>query len=190
MRSSKALSGKAGSTRRSKIRIVKRWAPPLLLALLCLSGSSCRSLVREVFQSPKVRVVDVGSSGNPFLASKAPVEAILHLCVTNPNTYALTVSQVAYSATIGSRRVASGEKVEEVRIEPSGDTIVKVPVQLVPEAFADALREVLAARALSYEFNGSVGVHAPVVGVVQVPFSRTGTIDPMDLVRKKGIGFN
>jgi hypothetical protein len=26
--------------------------------------------------------------------------------------------------------------------------------------------------------------------VVRVPFSRTGTIDPMDILRRKGIGFN
>jgi hypothetical protein len=35
-----------------------------------------------------------------------------------------------------------------------------------------------------------VGVVAPVIGVVRVPFSRTGTIDPMDILRRKGIGFN
>jgi LEA14-like dessication related protein len=172
------------------MRIVKRWLPGLLLAALCLFVFSCGSLVREVFKNPKVKVVDVGISGNPFLAPKAPVDAILHLCVTNPNSYALTVSRVAYSAMIGTRRVASGEKVEEIRIEPSGDTIVKIPVHLAPEAFAEAMREVLAARALPYEFNGSVGVVAPVVGVVQVPFSRHGTIDPMELLRRKGIGFN
>ena len=167
--------------------MVKRWPPLLLLAVLCLSASSCRSLVREVFQNPKVRLVDVGISGNPFLA---PREAVLHLCVTNPNTYALNISRVAYSATIGTRRVASGERDETIRIEPSGDTFVKIPVQLVPEAFAAALREVIEARVVSYEFNGSVGVVAPVVGVVRVPFSRNGTIDPMEFLRRKGIGFN
>jgi LEA14-like dessication related protein len=158
--------------------------------VLCLSASSCRSLVREVFQNPKIRLVDVGISGNPFLAPRAPVEAILHLCITNPNSYALTVSHVAYSATIGTRRVASGEQDEKIRLEPSSDTIVKIPVQLVPDAFAAAMREVIGARVLSYEFNGSVGVVAPVVGVVRVPFSRKGTIDPMEFLRRKGIGFN
>jgi hypothetical protein len=49
---------------------------------------------------------------------------------------------------------------------------------------------VIEARALPYEFNGSVGVVAPIVGVVRVPFSRNGTIDPVDLLRRKGIGFN
>jgi LEA14-like dessication related protein len=115
---------------------------------------------------------------------------VLHLAVKNPNSYALTVASVAYSATVGTRRLADGERTEEMRIEPSGETVVKVPVRLQPDVFAAALREVLEARSVSYEFNGSVGVVAPVVGVVRVPFSRTGTIDPMDILRRKGIGFN
>jgi LEA14-like dessication related protein len=145
--------------------------------------------MKEVFKAPKVRIVDIGITGNPF-QSRGPVEVVLHLAVNNPNSYALTVAGVAYSATVGSRRVADGERNEEIRIEPSGETVVQVPVLLQTEAFADALREVLSARAISYEFNGSVGVVAPVLGVVRVPFSRAGTIDPMDLLRRRGIGFN
>jgi len=145
--------------------------------------------MREVFQAPKVRIVDIGVAGNPFV-SRGPIDAVLHLAVNNPNSYALTVAGVAYSATVGTRKVADGERIEEIRIEPSGETVVKVPVRLQTDIFADALREVLEARAVSYEFNGSVSVVAPVVGVVRVPFSRTGKIDPMDILRRKGIGFN
>ena len=145
--------------------------------------------MREVFQAPKVRIVDIGVAGNPFV-SRGPIEAMLHLAVKNQNSYALTVAGVAYSATVGTRKVADGERTEEMRIEPSGETVVKVPVRLQSDVFADALREVLEARAVSYEFNGSVSVVAPVVGVVRVPFSRTGKIDPMDILRRKGIGFN
>jgi LEA14-like dessication related protein len=136
-----------------------------------------------------VRVVDIGIAGNPF-QSRGPIEVVLHLAVNNPNSYALTVASVAYSATVGTRRLADGERTEEIRIEPSGETVVKVPVRLQTDVFIDALREVIDARAVSYEFNGSVGVVAPVIGVVRVPFSRTGTIDPMDILRRKGIGFN
>jgi len=171
------------------MRIVKRWILLLLFGALCLSVSSCRPLLKEVFKAPKVRLVDIGIAGNPFL-SRGPVEAILHLAVNNPNSFALTVASVAYSATLGTRQVADGERTEEIRIEPSGETVVMVPVRLQTDVFAAALREVLEARAVSYEFSGSVGVIAPVVGVVRVPFSRAGTIDPMDFLRRKGIGFN
>jgi LEA14-like dessication related protein len=171
------------------MRIVKRWILLLLLGAACLPLPSCRALLKEAFRAPKVRVVDVGVAGNPFV-SRGPVDVVLHLAVDNPNSYPLTVAAVAYSATVGTRTVADGERTEKVRIEPNGRTVVKVPVRLQTDVFADALREVLAARAVSYEFNGSVSVIAPVVGVVRVPFSRSGTIDPMDILRRKGIGFN
>lgn len=171
------------------MRIVKRWILLLLLGASCLPVPSCRSLLKEAFEAPKVRIVDVGIAGNPFVA-RGPVEAVLHLAVSNPNSYALTVASVAYTVTVGTRTVADGERTEEIRIEPSGETVVRVPVRLQTDVFAAALREVLEARAVPYEFNGSVGVVAPIVGVVQVPFSRTGTIDPMDILRRKGIGFN
>ena len=171
------------------MRIVKRWILLLLFGALCLPASSCRPLLKEVFKAPKVRVVDIGIAGNPF-QSRGPVEVVLHLAVSNPNSYALTVAGVAYSATVGTRKIADGERNEVMRIEPSGETVVKVPVRLQSDVFADALREVLEARALAYEFNGSVRVIAPVVGGIRLPFSRTGTIDPMDILRRKGIGFN
>jgi len=171
------------------MRIGNRWVLLLLFFASFLPGSSCRPLLKEVFKTPKVRLVDIGIAGNPFV-SRGPVEAILHLSVNNPNSYALTVAGVAYSATVGARRVADGERTEEIRVEPSGETVVRVPVRLQTDVFADALREVLNARAVAYEFNGSVSIVAPVVGMVRVPFSRTGTIDPMDILRRKGIGFN
>ena len=189
MRSGRDRSGSDGSTRTSKIRIGKRWVLLLLFGATCLPFPSCRPLLKEVFKAPKVRVADIGIAGNPF-RSRGPIDVVLHLAVKNPNPYALTVAGVAYSATVGTRRLAGGERTEEMRIEPSGETVVRVPVRLESDAFAEALREVRDARAVSYEFNGSVSLIAPVFGVVRVPFSKTGRIDPMDILRRKGIGFN
>ena len=172
------------------MRIVNRLLLLLALAAMCAAPLSCRPLLREVFQNPKVKLVNVGLAGNPFLDPKGPVEAVLYLQVTNPNTYSLTVAGVSYSACIGKETLAEGERNEEFRIEPSGDTMVKVPVTLRTEAFASALKQVLNARAIPYEFTGSVGVIAPLVGTVRVPFSKSGTIDPIDILRKKGISFN
>jgi len=52
------------------------------------------------------------------------------------------------------------------------------------------VRELVGARTIPYEFNGSVSVIAPVVGTVRIPFSKSGTIDPVKILRKKGFGFN
>ena len=172
------------------MRIVNRLLPLLALTALCLAAVACRALLKEVFETPKVRLVRVGFASNPFTAPKGPIEAVLHLQVTNPNSYSLTVSGVRYAAAVGTVTVAEGERTEETRIGPSGETLVKVPVTLRSETFSTALRQMLETRAVPYEFNGSVEVVAPVIGAVRVPFSKAGTIDPIDILRKKGFGFN
>jgi LEA14-like dessication related protein len=147
-------------------------------------------MIKEAFKPPRVRVTDVLLSSNPLDDQRGPWAFILTLSVNNPNSYPLNVSHVAYSAVIGRETVADGEERSDIRIEASQVTTVKVPLTVRPDAFRDAMRQVLHARHLDYEFNGSVAMHAPVVGVVRIPFSRTGTIDPADLLRKKGFGIN
>jgi LEA14-like dessication related protein len=172
------------------MRIVKRLLPLLALAALTLAPAGCRALVKEVFEPPKVRLVHIGFASNPFAVLEEPVEAVLYLRVTNPNSYALTVAGVRYAATIGAVPLAEGERTEEIRIGPSGDTEVEVPVTLRSEGFAAAVREVANARAIPYEFTGSVAIVAPVAGTVRIPFSKTGTIDPVKILRKKGFRLN
>ena len=189
MRGRRAFSGNAGSTRTSEIRIVKRLLL-LALATLSLAPVACRALIREVFETPKVRLVHIGFASNPFAATQGPIDAVLHLQVTNPNSYGITVAGVRYAATIGKVPLADGERNEETRIGPSGETLIKVPVALRFEGFEAAVRELVSARGIPYEFTGSVSVVAPVAGTVRIPFSKSGTVDPVKILRKKGFGFN
>lgn len=128
-------------------------------------------------------------SSNPFLA-KDPLEVVLQLEVFNPNSYALNVSRAAYSVTVGKKELASGEQNEQFRLEPSQETTVTVPVTLNPEVLTAALRELIGARAVSYELNGSLEIEAPLVGIVRAPFSKTGVFDPLDFILRKKIPLN
>lgn len=172
------------------MRIAKRFLLLIVLSAVSLAATSCRPLLKEVFKPPKVRVTDVLLDSNPVNDPKGPWAFILTLEVDNPNGYPLNVSQVAYSAVIGRDTVAEGDHREDLRIEASRTTTVKVPLSIRPDAFREALRQVLQARRLDYEFNGSVSLQAPIVGVVRIPFSKTGNIDAIDLLRKKRLGFN
>ncbi len=143
-----------------------------------------------MFRPPKIRVVDVALASSPLLDRGTQWTAIVSLEVDNPNTYPLTVAHIAYSAIMDTRTVADGERAEDIRIGASGVTVVKLPVVFRPEAFADAARMVLGKRALHYELNGCASLRAPVAGTVRIPFSRTGTIDPVEILKKKGLGLN
>jgi LEA14-like dessication related protein len=127
---------------------------------------------------------------NPLDDPRKPWDSILSLEVDNRNDYPLYVSYVAYSAIIGRETVAGGEHREDIRLGASGITVVKVPLSLRPEAFLNAAKEIFVGRSVSYEFNGSVGLRTPVVGVVRIPFSKTGGFDPVEFIKRKGFGFN
>jgi LEA14-like dessication related protein len=129
-------------------------------------------------------------TSNPLDDPKLPWELVLTLEVHNPNGYPLDVVRVAYAAVLGRETVADGDRRTEIRIEASRTTIVEVPLTIRPEPFQEAMRQVLQARRLNYEFRGSLGLVAPIAGVVHIPFSKTGSVDAMDLFRKKGFGFN
>ena len=174
----------------SDTRIGKTVLPYLLLVPAVALLAGCSALVKEVFKSPKVRVTDVALASNPFENPRGPIELTLSLAIDNPNGYDLNVADIAYNAVIGKETVADGEHREDLRIAASGLTVVKVPLKLRPAAFKTALRQVLAARALPYEFNGSIGLRTPVAGLVRIPFSRTGSLDPVEFLRKRGIGLN
>lgn len=164
----------------------------LLLALILavVPPLSCRSMIREAFRAPKIRVIDVAFASNPLADPEAQWTAIVSLEVNNPNDYPLTVAHVAYSAIMDTRTVADGERTENIRIGASGITVVKMPVAFRPDAFSDAARQILGKRSLHYELNGSAALRAPIAGTVRIPFSRTGTFDAMEILKKKGLGFN
>ena len=162
----------------------------LFLLPLALFPLSCRGLVKEAFKTPKVRLIDVALTSNPLEDPRMPWDFTLSLEVDNRNDYPLDVAYVAYSAIIGRETVAQGEHREEIRLGASGLTVVKVPFSILPESFAEACRDTLLGRKVTYEFNGSVGMRAPLLGVVRIPFSKTGGFDPVALLKKKGFGIN
>ena len=172
------------------MRIANRFLPLLALLVVPLVAGSCRPLLKEAFSAPKVRLTNVVLASNPFDDPKGPWAGFLALEVDNPNGYPLDISHVAYSAVIGRDTVTEGEHRSDLRIEASGVTTVRVPFTLRPDAFREAMRHVLQARRLAYEFNGSVTVAVPILGTVRIPFSKAATIDPVDLLRRKGFGFN
>lgn len=162
----------------------------LFLLPLAIFPLSCRGMVKEMFQTPKVRLIDVALLSNPLVEASKPWDFNLSLEVDNPNDYPLYVSYVAYSAIIGREEVAGGEHRDDIRLGASGLTVVKVPISIRPEFFLAAARDSLLGRSVTYEFNGSVGFRTPVVGVVRVPFSKTGGFDPAEILKQRGFGFN
>lgn len=162
----------------------------LLLLLLAPGILSCKSLIRSSFRTPKVRLGDVSLAGNPLRDPMKPWDFILRLEVSNPNAYPLRVAHVAWTATLGHDVISEGEEVREIELPAQSVQEVDIPIAVRPEAFLESLKGAFRERRLSYEFNGSVGIRAPVVGMVRIPFSKAGEYDPLEVLRRKGFGLN
>lgn len=174
----------------SNTRTANRALLYLVFFAAAAAQGACAAFLREVFKPPKVHVIDVALASSPFENPGGRIDLSLTLAVDNRNDYDLNVADIAYSAVIGTETVAEGEHRGDVRIAAASVTQVRVPLRVRPETFRAALRQVLAARAIPYEFNGSIGLRAPVAGVVRVPFSKTGALDPVEFLRKRGLGLN
>ena len=185
-----ARSEKSSGTRMSDMRIAKLMYLLLVLLIASLPLSGCRQMVKESFKTPKVEVLEVGLEADPGEVAMAPWRFVLTLAVDNPNPYSLNVARLAYSGMIGSDVVAEGELPEAIRIEASKVTTVAIPILLKPGAFESAARQVLTKKTLSWEFNGSVDLHAPLLGIVRIPFSKTGSYDLFYILKRMGIGLN
>ena len=172
------------------MRTAKRIYLLLLLLPLATFPTSCRGLVKETFRTPKVQLIDVALLSNPIDDPRKPWDFVMSLEVDNPNAYPLHIAYVAYSAIIGRETVAGAEHREDIRLGASGVTVVKVPLSIRPEVFLEAARKAFLGRAVTYEFNGSVGLKTPVLGVVRIPFSKTGGFDPAEILKRKGFGLN
>lgn len=162
---------------------------PVFLAAV-LAAPACRPLFKEVLRPPKVRVADIFLASPPAGGPGQPWALTLTLEVENPNPFALRVVHVAYSMAVEEQTVAEGERSEELEIAPSAATAVTVPVSLSPDAFAAAARQIFARRALRYEFHGSVALRAPLAGAVRIPFSRAGSFDAAEILKRKPLGIN
>lgn len=170
------------------MRIAKWNYLPLILLIAMLPVAGCRQMVKDAFKTPKVELVEVSLDSDPSRDARAPWRFLLTLTVENPNPYPLNIARFAYSGMIGNDVVAEGEQGVETRIEASGMTTVRVPITLKPGAFETAARQVLTKKSLSWEFNGSVGLRTPLMGVVRVPFSKNGVYDLFYILKRMGIG--
>jgi LEA14-like dessication related protein len=174
----------------SDMRIAKKFPFFLILLAVLPAMAGCDRLVRQAFDPPKVDLVDVALESDPTRNPRGPWRFLVTLSVDNRNPYGLEIARFAWTGSIGDSVVTSGDRPEAIRIAPSGVSTVRTSVALDPGALEAAARHVLSRRSVSWAINGSVGLRAPLVGVVPVPFSKSGRYDMAYILKRLGVGLN
>lgn len=151
----------------------------LVFLLLPLLISGCKALqdFAGSIQKPRLSVDNVRVTGFDF----RQMELTYDIKVKNPNSVALRMLGYDYNLDLNGHSFISGEQAEKTEIKASGESIFQVPVTL---SFPEIYRTVsgLTDRdETSYHFMSHLRFDLPVLGAVEVPVRKQGSIPLLKL---------
>ena len=134
--------------------------PQVMVAILCIALGACAPLPQSAFESPQVRLSGVECTGLGFNAQTF----VLSFDVTNPNSFDLPVTAVAYGLHLEGRRFASGETSGQFTVPAHGNREYAISVDLdllstSPQLLA-AIRDGVR-NSVRYELKGRFVVDLP-----------------------------
>jgi len=146
----------------------------VVAAALLVGLSACALL----FESPGVRVVDVGIRSLGFTGGTATVTVDL----SNPNRSALEVDGFVYKLEVESGDgeggwviVADGITDWEVRVPARDSVTVELPVPFEYGGIGAAIRSIFERGEVEYRASGEVWVRGP-VGRIRIPYRHQGVL--------------
>ena len=146
----------------------------VVTAALLIGLSGCALF----FESPGVRIVDVGIRSLGFTGGTATVTVGL----SNPNKASLEVEGFVYKLEVervdgegGWVIVAEGITDQEVRVPARDSVTVELPVPFEYGGIGAALRSIFERGEVEYRASGEVWVRGP-VGRIRVPYRHQGVL--------------
>ena len=118
---------------------------------------------------PTVTVADVRLTGLGLLDEAA----LLTLCVTNPNSSALSFSKVHFTLDVADARLADGVNEVPVRLPPKQSTLVPFVVATTVRNVGSQLASTLGTGRAVYRISGAVAFSA---FPIPIPFSKDGSL--------------
>ena len=153
----------------------------MLLAVLAGLLLGCAG-VSESWQSPEVTLVAV----QPKALSLTHQVFLVRLEVKNPNDRTLPVQAMTYRLSLEGEVVATGRGELERQIPAQGSAEVEVEVVGDLVGLATRLPGLLQAdRPLHWTISGTAALAG---GLVVLPYSRSGSLDPQSLAAGEGRG--
>ncbi len=140
--------------------------PATLLLLLGLGGCALAGAT-----PPTVEVAAVELRGVGLLDQALAVS----LCVSNPNTVALTFRRVRVGVDVSGAPLAAGVSDAAVSLPPLASVLVPFSVTTTTANLGPQLLGVLGTGGIDYRLHGSVQLAG--VLPISIPFSRDGRLD-------------
>jgi len=156
----------------------------LCLILVTVFLSSCsifNSMVGQRVKKPEVDFVGAKLSNLSFDAA----DLLFDLKIRNPNAVGLKMAGFDYDLLINGNSFLNGKQDRNVEIGAGGESTVQVPLRLGYLNLYQTFQSLRDQDASTYQVNFGFSFDVPVLGVVNIPVSKSGELPLLKLPKVK-----
>lgn len=145
----------------------------LSLFLLVTTSFSCASLQDLArTQKPTVSIVDFNLTN----FSLQDVELTFDMEIDNPNPFAITLANYDYDLQFNSLSFIRGEQTANSSVQANSKSIIQIPVSFSFQELLELFGALKEKDETDFTFAANAGIEAPILGLISIPFSKTGTL--------------
>jgi LEA14-like dessication related protein len=156
----------------------------LILFVLCVAGSSCKTL-EAMFREPVVSLHSVDLTG----INLTGVNLLCKVNVENPNPIDIPFPEIDWELFINTNSFLSGMVENKEAIKSRGTTVVNVPVSLTYAGLLNTLKSFKDRKDADYQINLGLRFLLPVVGERVWNFEHQGTIPLVQMIALRNPSF-
>ena len=136
--------------------------------------SGCQTLEGILESSPKPTARIIGTETKNL--SLAKIDLIFNVEVTNPYAVNLPLVDLTYDVGSGGTSLLQGNIKPSGAVQAYGTSLIQVPARITFASLLKALKGVKPGSVVPYKADLTLGVDAPVVGLLTLPLSKTGEL--------------
>ncbi|HWH46435.1 MAG TPA: LEA type 2 family protein [Burkholderiales bacterium] len=144
-------------------------------ALLCAClASGCQSLEDILQTAPKPTARIVGTELKNLSVEK--IDLIFNVEVANPYAVDLPLVDLTYDVASGGTSLLKGNIKPSGTVQAHGTSLIQVPARIPFASLFKTLKGVKPGSVVPYKADLTLGVDAPVVGMLTLPLSKSGDL--------------
>jgi LEA14-like dessication related protein len=144
-------------------------------ALICGSlVSACQSLEGILATAPKPTARIIGTEMKNLSLER--IDLIFNVEVANPYAMNLPLVDLTYNVASGGTSLLQGNIKPSGAVQAYGTSLIQVPARITFASLLKALKGVKPGSVVPYKADLTLGVDAPVVGLLTLPLSKTGEL--------------
>ncbi|SMO82260.1 LEA14-like dessication related protein [Gracilimonas mengyeensis] len=153
--------------------------PFYLLLLLLLTFTAC-STINSLSNSVSKPELSVSDASVTHL-SLQDIELTFDIAINNPNPVAVNLADYNYDFQLNGQSFITGDQIEKTEIQASSSSTIQVPVRFGYRELYDLFTSLRDKDETSYDFLFEAGINAPVIGRLNVPIEKSGTLPVIKL---------